>query len=130
VGVISGVGNPAKLDDMPLEEVEEVEEDLYRILLRRVDLSVEEAGINGLSLMGMLTLREGREGGGDVDLDFVMTFVMFVESSMMLDDAERARDLRPGRGLGVREGVGSPFTAVTKFSGARDKGRRLRFAGR
>jgi hypothetical protein len=27
VGVISGVGNPAKFVDMPLEEVEEVEEE-------------------------------------------------------------------------------------------------------
>jgi hypothetical protein len=99
------------------------------MLLRRVDFSVEVADMEGLSVAGMLTLRDGRGYEGEID-GFVNMFVLFVESSMMLDDGVRARDLNPGRGLGVREGVGRPFTAVTRFSGVRDKGRRLRLAGR
>ena len=60
-------------------------------------------------LGGMLTLREGRgdEGEGPVDWCWVMTCVRFAESSMILDDGDRARALRPVRGLGPR-GVGGP----------------------
>lgn len=95
------------------------------MLLRRVDFSVD---MDGHSVVGMLTVREGR--GDEKEIDRDVGFAVFIESSMMLDDGARARDLSPGRGLGVMEGVGRPFTAVTRFSGVRDKGRRLRLAGR
>jgi hypothetical protein len=79
----------------------------------------------------MLTLREGRgEEDGLIDWAWVMAFVKFAESSIMLVDGERASDLRPARGLGVKEGVGRPWTAVMRLSGVNDKGRRLRLAGR
>jgi len=103
------------------------------MLLRRTGFPIGATDTYELSLVGMLTLREGRGVEGEVarDLGFVMMFVIFVESSsMMLDDGERARDLSPVRGLGVREGVGRPFTALMRFSGVKDKGRRLRLAGR
>lgn len=129
MGVISGVGKPAKFVATPCDE----EDDLYEMLLRRLGLSSSMIDTGDeVSCAAMLRLRESRRDAGDGVMDWrvVMTFVDFIESSMILDDGVRARDFRPIRGLGVREGVGSPENVLTRFSGVKDNGRRVRFAGR
>jgi hypothetical protein len=141
VGVISGVGRPAMLTVTPEEER------LYEMLLRRAGLgsSSETDLMEEISSFSRARFRIGfLDGkGGEMTREWRLACLMAIvsgdeeESSTEAEDnglGLKAKERRPGRGLGVRDGDGKLLELVAppeadpdRFSGVSDKGLRFKF---